>query len=291
MFDSEETHCPKTMESIVQKLELWCFHSFSKLRQKLPYVRLEASTSQEVEIGMDSSRSGLFSTLIMTIPLIVVPAIALLRPAIQTSGISTNPLSASDDEDGDLFSEFDFDDVSREGLTNRRPPGQKSPDRSESSDYSEWFSEEVDSDSDSRNELTRPQPQPQPQPQPLHRNSLESRSDPFSPDANPTPPISRQSPEPERNQPERNQPEPMRSPADSPSESVLLEQVIGLGATRTMWFSTGNSEQFGFVAFVAGTTDQIRYRFESIGNSRSAAIRQVYEQIVKWRSTLPATEH
>ncbi len=226
---------------------------------------------------MDSSRSGLFSTLIMTIPLIVVPAIALLRPAIQTSGISTNPLSASDDED-DLFSEFDFDDVSKEGLTNRRQPGQKSPDSSENIDYSGWFSEVEDSESSNHNES------PERRHQLPDRNPLESRSDPFSNVPNQTPPISRP---PEIN---GNLPEPERVPADSTSETVLLEQVIGLGATRTMWFSTGNTSQFGFVAFVAGATDQIRYRFESIGNSRAAAMRQVHEQIVKWRSTQPANE-
>ena len=45
---------------------------------------------------MDSSRSGLLSTLLMTLPLIVVPAIALLRPPGQTSGVSTAPLDAAD---------------------------------------------------------------------------------------------------------------------------------------------------------------------------------------------------
>ena len=229
---------------------------------------------------MDSSRSGLFSTLIMTIPLIVVPAIALLRPAIQTSGISTNPLSASDDEDGDLFSEFDFDDVSKEGLANRRQLGQKSPDTSDNSEYSEWFNEVEEPGSDSRSESNTPRQQSP------NNNSLDTRSDPFAHVPVQTPPISPHSPEP----PEK-QPDPVRNPADSTSETVLLEQVVGLGATRTMWFSTGNTTQFGFVAFVAGSTEQVRYRFESIGNSRAAAIRQVYNQIVKWRSTQPSTEH
>jgi hypothetical protein len=46
---------------------------------------------------MESSRSGLLSTLLMTLPLIVVPAIALLRPPGQMASVSTTPLEATDD--------------------------------------------------------------------------------------------------------------------------------------------------------------------------------------------------
>ncbi len=58
---------------------------------------------------MDSSRSGLLSTILMTLPLIVVPAVALLRPPGQ-AGVSTVDLEASEDEselDDSFFDDFD----------------------------------------------------------------------------------------------------------------------------------------------------------------------------------------
>lgn len=64
---------------------------------------------------MDSSRSGLLSTLLMTLPLIIVPAIALLRPAGGPSGVSQtivrgseSPGDASGDElDIEMLEGFD----------------------------------------------------------------------------------------------------------------------------------------------------------------------------------------
>jgi|GEM_PF-1703271 hypothetical protein len=60
---------------------------------------------------MDSSRNSLLSTLLMTLPLIVVPLIAMLRPPGPTGGISTAPMAASEtpwlnDFDGLFQEEF-----------------------------------------------------------------------------------------------------------------------------------------------------------------------------------------
>ena len=60
---------------------------------------------------MDSSRNSLLSTLLMTLPLIVVPLIAMLRPPGPTGGISTAPMAASEapwlnDFDGLFKEEF-----------------------------------------------------------------------------------------------------------------------------------------------------------------------------------------
>lgn len=60
---------------------------------------------------MDSSRNNLLSTLLMTLPLIVVPLIAMLRPPGPTAGISTAPMAASEaswqnDFDGLFKEEF-----------------------------------------------------------------------------------------------------------------------------------------------------------------------------------------
>lgn len=50
---------------------------------------------------MDSSRGGPLSTLILMLPLIVVPALVVMRPSEQDSGFSSNDLAASvDDEFG-----------------------------------------------------------------------------------------------------------------------------------------------------------------------------------------------
>ena len=50
--------------------------------------------------GMDSTRSGPLSTLILMLPLIVVPALVVLRPAAHDSGLGNNDLTAAD---GDQF--------------------------------------------------------------------------------------------------------------------------------------------------------------------------------------------
>ena len=87
---------------------------------------------------MDSSRSGLLSTLIMTVPLIVVPAIALLRPAGPNQGLSTNQLEASDTDDffNEEFGGFGTDDFDNDRL---KPDISQAPEGSE--DYSELFAE------------------------------------------------------------------------------------------------------------------------------------------------------
>jgi hypothetical protein len=50
----------------------------------------------DVEHGMESSRSGPLTTFIMMLPLIVVPTIAMLRPADLKEGWASRLLSASD---------------------------------------------------------------------------------------------------------------------------------------------------------------------------------------------------
>jgi hypothetical protein len=61
---------------------------------------------------MDSSRSGPLSSFIMMLPLIVVPAIALLRPAENGSSIVSDDLSAATEQDPlSDFDELDFDSL------------------------------------------------------------------------------------------------------------------------------------------------------------------------------------
>ncbi|MCA9012158.1 MAG: hypothetical protein KDB01_20540, partial [Planctomycetaceae bacterium] len=73
---------------------------------------------------MDSSRSGLLSTILMTLPLIVVPTVALLRPPGQ-AGIAGVDVAASEDESelhDAFFDELDgFDADSSEALKKNHP--------------------------------------------------------------------------------------------------------------------------------------------------------------------------
>lgn len=55
--------------------------------------------------GMDSSRGGPLSTLILMLPLIVVPALVVLRPSEQDSGFASDDLAAV--EGDDFFTEED----------------------------------------------------------------------------------------------------------------------------------------------------------------------------------------
>ena len=59
---------------------------------------------------MDSSRSGLLSTLLMTLPLIIVPSIALLRPAGGPAGVAQTVAQGAqtpDDSPDDFFDGLD----------------------------------------------------------------------------------------------------------------------------------------------------------------------------------------
>ena len=62
----------------------------------------------------------------------------------------------------------------------------------------------------------------------------------------------------------------------------LLGQLLELGATRTMWFGPG-TDQFGFVAFVPAGPGMVSYRFEAIAASPEAAIAQVATQVQQWK--------
>lgn len=241
---------------------------------------------------MDSSRSGLLSTLIMTVPLIVVPAIALLRPAIQSPGFSTSPLSASSDDDDDLLSEFEFDDFDSNSFGNRDQSPGKSKNSASDQDYYDWFDEKIE-----------PEVIPDAG-RPTTPNSPSDRQPPgFSPD-----PFEAVPPEQKSNVPHTGptpghatapghgtvpkQPNPVipgsnsplpASPGSPANEAEWLKQLQAMGVSRTMWFSSGRPGQFGFAAFLPGKTPEISYRFEAIAVSRAEAVRRVSEQIRSWR--------
>ncbi len=242
---------------------------------------------------MDSSRSGLLSTLIMTVPLVVVPAIALLRPAIPAPGISTNTLEASSADDP--FSEFEFDELPPDSPDNDGKQVEKDESSDDADDYlglsdredqagSNGLFESKELKPDSQTALV---PSPPFEPDPFAPGSAapgatlpgSTPSNPASPDASPAMPgAGPSSPAPQKPAPDS------RLPLSPDDESALLKQIMALGATRTIWFTPGKPSQFGFAAFVSVNSKQISYRFEAIGNSRAEAIRLVLAQITEWQN-------
>lgn len=229
---------------------------------------------------MDSSRSGLLSTLIMTVPLIVVPAIALLRPPVPHPGISTGDLEASADDD--FFSGFDGIDAS--GFGDPTSPRKMPADSDDGSDFSEIFDNPdvgIVNEGNSQLPVTPEFSEPQTTPPAAHS------VDPFAPE-----PKSVQLPGPAVPSTDHSSgshvpdaPRPIVPEANQ--ELTLMTELTTMGVTRTLWFSP-SATTVGFVAFladesIAGTAASIQYRFEAIGTSRSDALQQVRDQILRWR--------
>lgn len=256
---------------------------------------------------MDSSRSGLLSTLIMTVPLIVVPAIALLRPAVPSSGVSTTALDAAAESPDDLFSEFD--EFGADSLSNAPLAAQKSPDGAGADDYSGWFDNENGPSATGQAALTngagrsRDSGLTSDSPGLALADDIGFHSDPFAEAPAPSAPaapalVPRGAAPPDGSSPPGAAALPGAAapsaaaaapgvPQAQASEDSLLRQVTALGATRTLWFTPGQAPQVGFVAFVPGETPQMSYRFEAIGSSRAEALQQVCAQLLKWRAMHP----
>jgi len=196
---------------------------------------------------MESSRGGPLTTFIMMLPLIVVPAIAMLRPSAPGESLLSSLLSAgssdssapdspADDADIGGFSESDFEAEFAEILDS---------DEEDSGADAPLFSEEPSfpSESDSTESPSVATPQ-------------EFVQDPPFPDL-----------------------------AAEASVEALTAQVRTLGATRTLWFSPGDTSTYGFVAFFPAGQGIVRYRFEAIANSKAEAVRDVIQQAGEWRSS------
>ncbi|MEO2014326.1 MAG: hypothetical protein ABGZ53_08115 [Fuerstiella sp.] len=196
---------------------------------------------------MESSRGGPLTTFIMMLPLIVVPAIAMLRPSSPEGGLLSSLLSAGsgesslsestgDEPDFNGFSESDFEGEFAEILDlDDKASGADAP----------LFSEErsLPSDSDRADAPSVATP------------SAFIRTPPF-PDL----------------------------AADADVEALTV-QLRSLGATHTLWFSPGETSIYGFVAFFPAGQGIVRYRFEAIATSKAAAVRDVIHQASEWKSS------
>lgn len=215
---------------------------------------------------MDSSRSGLLSTLLMTLPLIIVPAIALLRPAGGPSGVSQTIVRGSESPGDASGDELDIEML--EGF-----------DKSVS-DAPEFHPDET-------TDVKRPPD--------------DSGIDDLLPDSSPTPgaPKKLTSTLPESSEAIGRDPFQQlgsnESPTDTPQNQpagadvdtateASIRQLQALGAIRTLWFVPGTTTSHGFAAFFRGETELVRYRFEATGPTRSGCVEDVLQQVRQWRN-------
>ena len=188
---------------------------------------------------MDSSRGGPLSNFILILPLIVVPALVMLRPADENRGLVSDDLSAADE-----FPEFDAGSTAED-------------------EYARLFDEPLDRDpipTTSASARTAAAPAA------LSRGSNEDRHSIGSSASG----QSDQLP---------------HAPDSADSRTKLLQDLSHLGVTRTLWFTPGRSEHIGFAAFLPTQQGIVRYRFEAIAESESAAILDVTRQIKNWQRT------
>ena len=216
---------------------------------------------------MESSRGGPLTTFIMMLPLIVVPTVAMLKPAGNPVGMVTDFLSASPEggpaaenpsepgafTDADEFSDF-FDEPEAGDAQAAAISSHDSP-----------FREEISSGSDAA----------------LMSEAMDGFTPDFSadqrslPDGFPFPddPASGFS---ELNSGTANNSFAASSPP--PQLNHLLRQVQQRGASEVMWFQPGGTSH-GFIAFFHKTSDGKILRFEAIAATKAAAVMDVLSQI------------
>ena len=206
---------------------------------------------------MESSRSGLLSTLLMTLPLIVVPAMALLRPPGQMPSVSTMPLEATDDSAEELLDEFDI-------VESESEPRKTRPDR-ETDGASEEFDELFDESPSASNSRSADADRP------LKRDSTEAfdkdLSNPFDLEESSDDSLTEQ-----------------QTPKTTGGAERIVEELNVNGALRTMWFEAGSRTPVGFAAFFRGQTELTRIRFEAVGQSREECARNVLNQVRQWQA-------
>ena len=200
---------------------------------------------------MDSSRSGPLTTFIMMLPLIVVPAIAMLRPIDTENGWVSKLLSASDGakspdseldapdpvNPADEFSAIFGDDSAISTVGNAGASSEALFREAAGESPSANFSEEFQTASATAGEQT-----------PHASFGPISQTDATLND----------------------------------STARLIAQLMDMGVTRTLWFSPGD-QTVGFVAFFRADQGMLSYRFEAIADSRAAAIQDVMQQVSDWQ--------
>lgn len=220
---------------------------------------------------MDSSRSGLLSTFLMTLPLIIVPAVALLRPPGTINGISTAALDASEDDDVDaIFDDFDgFENAPSKAF--KEELSGKADSNSRELDDAFLFEDEHDHPVTVEEKRTG-SADASPRIRPPSADPFIDHSDPGTPlDATKQTEVPKASYDPSD-----------AEPAQSDAEKMVA-QLKDLGALRTMWFRASESAPVGFAAFFRGETELTRIRFEAVGQTREECVQNVLDQVTRWQ--------
>ena len=198
---------------------------------------------------MDSTRGGPLSTLILMLPLVIVPAIALLRPAERDSGFVGGDVGATE-EDGFSLGPSDFDAVfgDEDQDSDEQPDGFR-----ESIGEEDAFSRSLGDSSPFFDKDDTPGNEP---PRPARRRRAGA---------------------------DRSRSSDSGGPGTQGAESRRLPDLTHLGVAHSLWFAPGAEQQFGFVAFVSTDEPSVRYRFSAIQNTEARAVADVTEQIQVWR--------
>lgn len=201
---------------------------------------------------MDSSRNSLLSTLLMTLPLIVVPLIAMLRPPGPTGGISTAPMAASE---APWLNDFD-------GLFKEEFASENATDTPAESDPS-W---NINADpflpgaaSAAAPEATAPE------------TTAPEATAPETPVLRPTAAAAEAEP----------------APVD---QIQLAEQRLkALGASRVHWFEASAEKPFGLSVFFRGSDQIVQYGFIAAAPTRIEALTEVLDQVAEWQKQREAS--
>ena len=197
---------------------------------------------------MESSRGGPLTTFIMMLPLIVVPTIAMLKPIGQQGNLLSSLLSAAPQTDNAAQSETE------ESVIDALPGHEFDV------EFGQFPASAADDEFAELNDALFAEAAQTPAANYSTMESDTSFGDHSMRGANAIED---------------------RLTATTRDTESLLDQLQQMGATRTMWFSPGNS-QVGFIAFFQSGRGIISYRFESIAMSRAAAVQDVMSQARSW---------
>ena len=238
----ESQRCWEEQEAGLRRMILWHSADLSRFRQHLP-VRSGISENKNGD-GMDSSNGGPLSNLILVLPLIVVPALAILRPAERDSGLVNSDVSAEDDDF--LSDPDDFDSIfgPQDGSKDETDSAVELRDEPHStpSDFGFEIDDEalLKSDDDHKR----------------HRDNTDHEHAEGMHD---------------------NRPE-------SPGSGPILKSpnLTRFGVTKSVWFRPGG-KRIGLAVFLPGLSNDVRYRFSAIGESEDQVLQNVIHQIRKWQ--------
>lgn len=250
---------------------------------------------------MDSSRNGLLSTLLMTLPLIAVPAMALLRPPGQQPGVSTSPLEAKEESpedwlDDGLGSDSEPDEETPLFEDEEKPKSK--PDRSKKKHAEPEFDGLFDVDPGENKKGKKPvgtksggkKANPESKSEASSGRS-EAMRDPFIDGE-----IEESKPEDSgrtkktddesmgsdfKEVPDSDEVDPLPS---GPRADEVVKQLTARGAVRTKWFEAGERYPVGLAVYFRGRNDDEQIRFESVGQTRDDCAADVLKQVDEWKS-------